>query len=149
LIYKALAGINEMPAEAAEVVFLRCCGSHEWARRMAAERPFRLLTYLFETGEEIWFSLGAADHLEAFAAQPRLDVVGAEDDIKRQLADVTHLYETKFGFIFVISTTGRSADELLAICRARIGNSVETELKLAAIEQWKITELRLNKLLEE
>jgi OHCU decarboxylase len=169
-VYKQLAWLNELAADEAEAAFLDCCGSREWARRMAAARPFRLLTYLFETGEEIWFSLPTVDQLEAFAAHPRIGstepadgqkaraatwsageqsaVATAADDIKKQLAEANALYADKFGFIFIVCATGKSADEMLAICKARLRNSAETELKLAAIEQWKITEIRLNKLLE-
>jgi OHCU decarboxylase len=168
--YKQLAWLNELAADEAEAAFLDCCGSREWARRMAAARPFRLLTYLFETGEEIWFSLPTVDQLEAFAAHPRIGstepadaqkaraanwsageqsaVATAADDIKKQLAEANALYADKFGFIFIVCATGKPADEMLAICKARLRNSAETELKLAAIEQWKITEIRLNKLLE-
>lgn len=170
-IYRNLAELNDLPADTAEAAFLDCCGSKTWARRMSGSRPFRLLTYLFETGEEIWFSLSINDHLEAFAAHPKIgstkaaasqkkraaDWSGGEqskaadatDDVKQQLAEANRLYQEKFGFIFIVCATGRSADEMLAICRARTRNSVETELKLAAIEQWKITEIRLNKLLEK
>lgn len=129
-----------------------------------------MLDDLFETGERIWFALSTADHLEAFAAHPKIGskkpaasqkrqaaswsageqsgVSGAGKDVKQQLAEANRLYENKFGFIFIVCATDKSADEMLAICRARIGNSAETELKLAAVEQWKITEIRLNKLLE-
>lgn len=151
-IYKKLGWLNELSTEAAEAAFLTVCGSTEWSRRMAAARPFRLLTYLYEAGEEIWFSLSVADHLEAFAAHrsagEQSHRAAALDDSVHVLADVIHLYEKKFGFIFVISETGKTVEEVVAICRARLGNSAETELKLAAIEQWKITEARLNELLE-
>lgn len=137
---------------------------------MADSRPFEMLENLFETAEQTWFALSTADHLEAFAAHPKIGstkpaasqkkqaadwsageqsgVSDAGDDVKQQLADANRLYEEKFGFIFIVCATGKSADEMLAVCRARTRNSVETELKLAAIEQWKITEIRLNKLLE-
>ena len=59
------------------------------------------------------------------------------------------MYEERFGFIFIVCATGKSAKEMLAICKARLGNSVETELRLAAVEQEKITEIRLTKLLEK
>jgi 2-oxo-4-hydroxy-4-carboxy--5-ureidoimidazoline (OHCU) decarboxylase len=61
---------------------------------------------------------------------------------------VNRLYHEKFGFIFIISATGKTAEEVLAIAKARVRNSVETELKIAAEEQNKITQLRLTKLLE-
>lgn len=170
-IYKNLAELNERSAELAESSFRDCCPSHEWARRMAASRPFAMIDDLFETGERIWFSLSINDHVEAFAAHPqtgsikaaatqkkgaadrsssaRYGAAAAADDVKQQLADADSLYQNKFGFIFIVCATEKSADEMLAICRARIRNSVETELKLAAAEQWKITEIRLNKLLEK
>jgi len=170
-VYKNLAELNELANEAAEAAFLDCCGSREWAARMTASRPFAMLEDLFETGERTWFSLPINDHLEAFAAHPKIGstkaaasqkkraadwsageqsgAADATDDVKQQLAEANRLYQEKFGFIFIVCATGRSADEMLAICRARTRNSVETELKLAAIEQWQITEIRLNKLLEK
>ena len=138
---------------------------------MAATRPFPMLEKLFETAERVWFALSTADQLEAFAAHPTIGsrkaaasqkkqaadwsageqsgVATAESEVGEQLAAVNRLYEKKFGFIFIVCATGKSADEMLAICRARLGNTPETELKIAAEEQRKITEIRLNKLLEQ
>jgi OHCU decarboxylase len=138
---------------------------------MAAARPYDMIEDLYTTAEQTWFDLSTGDHLEAFAAHPKIGsskpadtqkeqaadwskgeqsgVGAAADGVKRELAEANRLYEEKFGFIFIVSATGKSADEMLAICRARTRNSLETELKLAAIEQWKITEIRLNKLLEK
>ncbi len=66
-----------------------------------------------------------------------------------ELAEASSLYEAKFGFIFVLCVGDKSPDEVLAICRARLGNSVETELQIAAEEQRKIIEIKLDKLLEQ
>ena len=138
---------------------------------MAATRPFPMLEKLFETAERVWFALSTADQLEAFAAHPTIGsrkaaasqkkqaadwsageqsgVATAASEVGEQLAAVNRLYEQKFGFIFIVCATGKSADEMLAICRARLGNTPETELRIAAEEQRKITEIRLNKLLEQ
>lgn len=154
----------------AEAAFRDCCGSSEWARRMTEARPFAMLENLYESAESVWFSLSSADHLEAFASHPKIGsqnaapwqqaksaewssgeqsaMQTAEDTVRNQLAKANRLYEAKFGFIFIVCATGKTADEMLAICRARLGNSAETELKIAAEEQRKITEIRLNKLLE-
>lgn len=170
-IYKRLAWLNELPAAEAEAAFLDCCGSREWARRMTARRPYPMLENLFETAEDIWFSLPPADHLEAFAAHPQIGsskpaaaqnaraaswsageqsgTVTAGESIKEALREANRLYRDKFGFIFIVCATGKSAEEMLAICRARYGNSVETELQIAAHEQNKITEIRLGRLLEQ
>lgn len=116
---------------------------------MADERPFPLLENLFETAERTWASLSPADRLEAFGANP---VIGTRSGVKiaaDRLVEANGLYENKFGFIFVVCTVDRSPDEILAMCRARLGNSIETELMIAAEEQRKITEIGLNRLLEK
>ena len=53
----------------------------------------------------------------------------------------------KFGFIFIVCATGKSAAEMLALLQARLPNGRDAELKIAAAEQHKITRLRLQKLL--
>ena len=170
LIYKNLAELNDLPQEAAMKTLLDCCGSQKWAEGMRDERPFRNLEHLFHAAEEKWFCLSTVDHLEAFAAHPKIGETksakqgdrfsewsaaeqagasSAEDSTKAALAEVNRLYYEKFGFIFIVCATGKSADEMLAIAKARVRNSVETELKIAAEEQSKITKLRLEKLLEK
>lgn len=64
------------------------------------------------------------------------------------LAELNRRYEEKFGFIYIVCATGRSSDELLAILRERLPNEPGTELRIAAGEQARITQLRLNKLIE-
>lgn len=169
-IYKNLAWLNELPVDEAEAAFRDCCGSSEWAGRMAEARPFPMLEDLYRTAANIWFSLSAVDWLDAFAAHPKIGAKkaapvqkiraakwsageqsgmdAANDAVRNDLADANRLYEDKFGFIFIVCATGKSSDEMLAICRARLGNSSETEMRIAAEEQRKITEIRLNKLLE-
>jgi len=170
LIYKNLAELNELPREEATRVMLDCCGSRKWAESMADARPFRSLAHLFGEAEEKWFALPADDQLEALASHPKIgetktgeegrqfaewssqeqaSAADPDDATKTELAEINHLYQEKFGFIFIVCATGKSAEEMLAIARARIGNSVETELKIAAEEQNKITRLRLEKLLEK
>ena len=170
-VYKNLAWLNELSLKRAEATFLDCCGSSEWARRMAAGRPYPMLESLFRTAETVWFGLSPVDWLEAFAAHPKIGsrkaapsqrkravkwssgeqsgIDGAGDSVREPLAEANSLYLGKFGFIFIVCATGKSADEMLAICKARLGNSAATELKIAAEEQLIITEIRLNKLLEK
>jgi OHCU decarboxylase len=170
-IYKNLAWLNTLPADEVESVFRDCCGSSEWARRLTASRPFPLLETLFEAADRIWLSLANADWLEAFASHPKIGSTGAaagqqersadwsgdeqagvaaaETGVRDDLAEVNRLYEERFGFIFIVCATGKTGGEMLAICRARLGNSAETEICLAAEEQRKITAIRLNKLLEK
>jgi OHCU decarboxylase len=170
-IYKNLARLNELPDDEAREAFLDCCGSHEWAPRMTEARPFPMIEDLYQHAARIWFALPVADHLEAFAAHPKIGstkkaatqtakagdlskaeqsgVAAATGNVLADLAEANRLYQEKFGFIFIVCASGKSAEEMLAVARARLGNSVETELQIAAEEQAKITELRLNKLLEK
>lgn len=114
---------------------------------MVEARPFSMIEVLYEKAETAWFSLSKTDWLEAFAANVQ---VGSDDwPLRHELAAVNGLYRDKFGFIFVLCTVRKTDDEILAICRARFGNSVETEFKIAAEEQWKTIELRLSRLLEQ
>jgi len=170
-IYKNLAWLNELSPDEATSIFLDCCGSSEWAIRMSAARPFAMLENLYASAEDIWFSLSSGDHLEAFASHPKIGsnhaapkqqnksaewssgeqsgMKSASDDVKSALAEANRLYLEKFGFIFIVCATGKAADEMLAMCKARLGNSAATELQIAAEEQRKITEIRLNKLFEK
>lgn len=169
-IYKNLAWLNDLPTDEAAATFLECCGSQKWAQRMAGERPFKMLDDLYRSAEVIWAASTPADWLEAFAAHPRIGSTSSDRSasrasgwsadeqsvaakggrtVKKKLAEANRLYEEKFGFIFIVCANGRTAEEMLDNCTDRLGNSAATEIKIAAREQQKITELRLNKLLEK
>lgn len=165
-----LEKLNRLPAEIAEARFLSCCGSKAWARRMAEKRPFATAAELFEQAEQIWQSLDAEDWLEAFAAHPKIGARKTVPQATRQsaewshaeqsgtrtaarsvldeLAQINRLYEERFGFIFIVCATGKSAEEMLALCGERLNNPADAEIRIAAVEQQKITEIRLQKLLE-
>ncbi len=150
-IYKKLNWLNELPLDEAEYVFRECCGSSEWAARMARSRPFPMLDHLFVRADEIWAKLSPADRLEAIAADDDIEAgagAGTVPDFRKSLADAMSSYNSRFGFRFVLRAADKSADEILAICNSRLNNSPETELMIATDEQRKITEDRLGKLLE-
>jgi OHCU decarboxylase len=165
-----LARLNSLPAEEARGQLLMCCGSARWAESVAAARPFRSVGELEETADRAWRELSPADWLEAFRAHPKIGErkaaaeVSAEarawsereqsgasaagDETRAALAEGNRQYEERFGFIFIVCATGKTADEMLALLGTRLGNDRETELRVAAEEQRKITRLRLRKLLE-
>jgi len=140
-----------------------CCGSSRWVSAMLARRPFRSREAVLETADEIWASLDGADWREAFAHHPRIGeqttnstaakeqsgVSGAADDVRQALAKANRDYEQRFGYIYIVCATGKSAEEMLAIAKSRLENDPDTELRVAAEEQRKITRLRLQKLLED
>ena len=146
--------------EEAEALLRGCCGSAEWARRMAGERPFRDLEHARRAADRIWRGLSREDWMEAFRSHPRigdrsasgraaLEQAGATSapaTLQEALAAGNRSYEARFGRIFLVCASGKSAPEMLALLEERLGNDPETELSVAAEEQRKITQLRLERL---
>jgi 2-oxo-4-hydroxy-4-carboxy-5-ureidoimidazoline decarboxylase len=64
-----------------------------------------------------------------------------------ELAEANRAYEEAHGFTYIVYATGKTADEMLAIARNRLGNTREEELANAAGEQRAITETRLRRML--
>lgn len=155
--------------EAAEEILV-CCGSRRWARELARLRPFANIVELSVASDRVWWSLDSDDWDEAFRSHPRIGerrgpVTAAPESaawsrqeqngvdtqnagVIAELARGNAEYEQRFGRIFLICATGKSAGEMLDILRVRMGNDVETELREAAEQQRQITQLRLRKWLE-
>jgi 2-oxo-4-hydroxy-4-carboxy-5-ureidoimidazoline decarboxylase len=154
------AAINALSPDEARDAFTRCCGSQRWVEGMLARRPFSSADELFAAADAIWRALDPADFLEAFAHHPAIGAAGARGFSAREQAQVAQAsaatlqelealnrrYRERFGFVFLVCATGKSADEMLALLRARIDNPADAELRIAAGEQAKITRLRLEKL---
>jgi 2-oxo-4-hydroxy-4-carboxy-5-ureidoimidazoline decarboxylase len=88
-----------------------------------------------------------SDQSREWSAHEQSGIENSDDDTIKALAELNHAYEEKFGFIFIVCATGKSSEEMLSILRARLGNGPDEELRNAAAEQAKITELRLRKLM--
>src|SRR5919204_961083 len=159
-----LEELNAAPEYAARDELLRCCGSTRWARQMTEARPFSTVEALAETADKIWRGLARSDWLEAFAAHPRIGesssaggepwsereqsgVRTASAQVRDRLAAANREYEARFGYIFIVCATGKSAGEMLEILEHRLTNRPEEELPIAAEEQRKIMQLRLVRLL--
>jgi len=167
---QSLHWLNELNPNDAKAEFLKCCGCSRWASSMIAARPFDTVNGVLATADEIWWSLAREDWLEAFRAHPRIGEKKAEAQesqqaenwsaqeqsgvantipaIKAALVQANLRYEQQFGFIFIVCATGKSAEEMLAILNRRLQNDPQTEIRVAAEEQRKITRLRLEKLLQ-
>ncbi|MEP6568762.1 MAG: 2-oxo-4-hydroxy-4-carboxy-5-ureidoimidazoline decarboxylase [Acidobacteriota bacterium] len=158
-----------MPAGNAEAEFLKCCGSNNWAQQMVAAGPHSNVNELFAAADHIWWSLEPNDWFEAFHSHPKIgekkaaakttaeaqqwsedEQSGIRDSAQQTLdtlAELNREYEEKFGYIFIVCASGKSSEEMLAILRERLGSDPDDELRVAAAEQAKITQLRLRKLL--
>ncbi len=61
-----------------------------------------------------------------------------------RLPKATSSTEARFGYIFIVCATGKTAEEMLTLLYQRLPNDQDTELRIAAMEQQKITAIRLN-----
>ena len=161
--------LNSLSPEEAGRELLACCGSREWARRMAAARPFGSVAELLERADAVWWELDGEAWREAFRSHPRIGEARARaprtererawsageqagmrtaaEETEHALAAGNRAYEARFGFIYIVCATGKTAEEMLALLHQRLANDPAAELHAAAEEQRKITRLRLEKLL--
>lgn len=159
---------NILSSEAAFKEIFKCCGSTNWAHAVVAKRPYSTVAFLKESSDAIWKACGSDDFLEAFTHHPKIGdkkslekkfastsswasneqsgVDSANDKVLDQLAKGNTGYENKFGYIFIVCASGKSAEEMLHLLKARLPNSPEQEIVIAAGEQNKITHLRIDKL---
>lgn len=77
------------------------------------------------------------------SATEQAGVGGAHHDVLSALAEANQAYLDRFGFIFIVSATGKTAEEMLQLLRDRLPHDRAAELRVAAEEQAKITALRL------
>jgi OHCU decarboxylase len=162
-----LAEFNALPSSQAELVLSDCCGSARWAAGVAAKRPYSTVEALHQAADSTWWRLGRADWLEAFSHHPQIgdkpaggsqsarqwaagEQAGAgtaTEDVKAHLARANRAYFEKFGYIYIVCATGKSAEGMLAILNQRLQNDLASELSIAAEQQRLITRIRLDKLL--
>ncbi|MGP4863412.1 2-oxo-4-hydroxy-4-carboxy-5-ureidoimidazoline decarboxylase [Psychrobacter sp. T6-5] len=166
-----LAQFNDLSQEVAVAQLLICCTSSVWANKLAADRPFSDVDALLASSDAIWHDVQTdeVNLLEAFDGHPQIGNVAslkkkyrntqssaaheqsgandAADEVLEALAKGNQDYLNKFGFIFIVFATGKSAQQMLDLLLARLPNDRDTELTNAAAEQNKITRLRLSKLL--
>lgn len=161
--------INNATVAQASLLLENCCCAPNWVESMLNARPFADAAALLEASKSSFLALTEADFLNAFKGHPQigdLDTLiakyaatseSASDEQsgmsvaeKSQLTEMHTLnqqYLQKFGFIFIVCASGKSAQQMLQIIKNRISNARPEELNIAAAEQIKITHLRLEKLL--
>jgi 2-oxo-4-hydroxy-4-carboxy-5-ureidoimidazoline decarboxylase len=162
-----LSEFNALPSAQAESALMDCCGSARWAASVASRRPYATVEALHKAADAIWWNLERADWFEAFSHHPQIGdkpAIGSEsarqwaageqararaasDDVKSRLARANRAYFEKFGYIYIVCATGKTAEGMLAILNQRLQNDLASELSIAAEQQRMITRLRLEKLL--
>jgi 2-oxo-4-hydroxy-4-carboxy-5-ureidoimidazoline decarboxylase len=165
----AAAVLDAASEAAAREMLARCCGASRWVDGMLARRPFQSDTAMLAAADEVWTTMAEPDVLEAFSHHPEIgasldalrekfastagwsageqsSVAAADEATLVRLRDGNVRYRERFGFIFIVCATGKTAQQMLALLEARLPNARDTELRIAAGEQGEITRLRLRKL---
>lgn len=159
-----LQEFNKLDNETAAKELFACCGSQLWVSALMKQFPFVSEAALISTATSIWYDkCTSTDWLESFTHHPRIGdtkslkekfagkeqegIAAASAETIEALAKANAAYENKFGFIFIVCATGRSADEMLRLVDERLLNTKEEESLISMGEQQKITIIRLKKLL--
>ncbi len=159
-----LQDLNSASPEQTQKALLACCGSLTWANMIVQQRPFPTVNELLKASDEVWWSLDKIDWLEAFSKHPKIGdskpmtgwssdeqrgMDAATQETARLMVEMNRAYQQKFGWIFVVCATGKSAEEMLELLNARLRNTTSVEIAIAAAEQAKIIQLRLRKLVAQ
>jgi OHCU decarboxylase len=146
-----------------ETTLLACCGSRAWVKKMEESQPFATAEQMFDAADRIWWTLGPDDWREAFAAHPKIgerssdEQAGREQagmneaaaEVRARIAAGNRTYLERFGHIYIVCATGKTASQMAEILESRLVNDAVTELRIAAAEQRQITRLRLERWLDE
>ncbi len=134
-------------------------------------RPFADAVDLHAKADEVFDQLADADWLEAFECHPQIGdlnslrmkyagndrwssgeqsgISNANERVLQRLAQGNDDYKKRFGYLFIICASGKTAAEMLESLLVRLGNDPADELIVAAQQQRQITHLRIDKLLTD
>lgn len=152
-------------AQAAEMI-APCCASLSWVEQLVRDRPHHSVEAITVASDAAVADLQWPDIEQALAAHPRIGerAQGADRESawsrQEQSAAATpgtttqdallagNLdYEQRFGHVFLICATGKSAEDVLAALTARLNNRPDTERDIVRRELRQIVRLRLAKTL--
>ena len=163
-----LEKFNKMHLSDATDLLMKCCTAKNWVTQMCLHRPYDCENDLFTKACAIWSKMFENDILEAFEGHPKIGDINslakkyrdtasfaqheqktvskASERSLSCLAELNDQYQKKFGFIFIVYASGKSASDMLSLLKSRLSNDRKQELVIAASEQQKIMLLRLRNL---
>lgn len=142
---------------------MACCAAPRWARVVAAGRPYDSVAQLYAVADAAVADFSDADLAAALAGHPRIGDRSADARSRREqsgvsaasartladIADGNGDYEQRFGHLYLVCATGRTAPELLSLLRSRLQHDVATERRVTLEELAAINRLRLAQLVTE
>ncbi|WP_274912600.1 2-oxo-4-hydroxy-4-carboxy-5-ureidoimidazoline decarboxylase [Streptomyces sp. WZ-12] len=160
---QGLTRFNASDAGEAQAALREVCASRAWGSKVLAQRPFTTTDALFAASDAAMAELSAADLAEAMAGHPPIGrpkpgdptshreqsgMAGAPDDLKAEMLELNLAYQEKFGHVFLICASGRTAEQMRDAIRNRIDNAPEQEREIVRGELGKINRIRLNRVAE-
>lgn len=159
-----LDDFNAAPAAELRDRLRACCAADAWIETITAGRPYPSEAALAEASDAATAALDDIGFAQALGGHPRIgertagrggawsrreqsgvDEAGAR--VRAAIAAANVEYERRFGHVYLVCATGRGGQELLAICRSRLGNSPGVERGVVLAELAQINRLRLTRLL--
>lgn len=161
-----LAGFNALPADEARAALLACCSSPAWAEQVASARPYDDPHHLLDVADTLLAGLDQSEVEAALAGHPRIGeraegadaawsrreqsgMASADEATVAAVTEGNREYERRFGHVYLVCASGRSAEELLAVLRQRLANDPLTEQAVVRAELAKINRIRLARLIGE
>ena len=166
-----LAWFHSLPAADARGLLLACCAAEPWASRLVAGRPYSTAAALLRESDEAVTSLTEPQLADALAGHPRIGervpagrepagsrsagwsrqeqsgMAAADEPTRQAIAELNAAYEARFGHIYLVCASGRTAAELLALLQARLDHDDAAEWRTVRSELQQINRIRLGKLL--
>jgi len=163
--------LNHLSEQQASQAFRQCCTASAWVKLLVDNRPYARQQDLTDAANEYWLGLSEQDYLQAFDGHPKIGDVSsliakyadtktlaaseqagmntANEQTVMALARGNDDYLNKFGFIFIVCASGKTASQMNELLQQRLRNDRDTELANAAEQQRKIFIIRLYKLMSE
>jgi 2-oxo-4-hydroxy-4-carboxy-5-ureidoimidazoline decarboxylase len=158
----ALARLNASGDDDLDAQLVEICSSPAWVKLVRAARPWADDDAVHDANAAAMAQLGTADLAEATAGharigEPKADdatsqreqsgLTDADNAVVEELRRANAAYEARFGQVFLICATGRTADMMLDALRTRMANDVDTEWEVVRGELRKINDIRIDHLL--
>jgi 2-oxo-4-hydroxy-4-carboxy-5-ureidoimidazoline decarboxylase len=159
----ALARLNATCDSELDKVLGEVCAGAEWAAAVRGTRPWADAEALLAASETATAALTPAGLADAMAGHARIGrptpgdaasqreqvgVRGADAALLDELREANAAYEAKFGQVFLICATGRTARTMLDALRERYPNDAATEAGIVRRELGRINALRIRRLLD-
>lgn len=130
------------------------------AETLVQMKPFNNIDDLMTKCSSSWYQLDREAQIAVFMKHPKIGdietmkktrysnreqrgIYAASDEMLSRFIELNHLYQQKFGYIYMVFAAGKSAQQMFDILQQRLGNSADDEFSIASTEKNHINLARL------